>query len=113
MREEGALVARLTVPRSAVGLNRALWCDYRICTDNPKTKMGLPEVKLGQFLRYSKLARTRWIANAMDMMLTGKEIRPDKARKMGLVDMVVDAASLEEVAIKSAEDLANGTLKVK
>jgi enoyl-CoA hydratase/carnithine racemase len=30
----------------------------------------------------------------------GKEIRPDKARKMGLVDMVVDAASLEEVAIK-------------
>jgi hypothetical protein len=32
---------------------------------------------------------------------------------MGLVDMVVDAASLEEVAIKSAEDLANGTLKVK
>ena len=29
------------------GLEWALWCDYRICTDSPKTKLGLPEVKLG------------------------------------------------------------------
>lgn len=49
----------------------------------------------------------------MDMMLTGKDIRPDKARKMGLVDLVVAPASLQQVAIDSAVGLANGTLKVK
>ena len=30
------------------------------------------------------------VPNAFDMMLTGKNIRPDKAKKMGLVDQVVD-----------------------
>lgn len=47
------------------------------------------------------------------MMLTGKEIRPDKAKKMGLVDLVVAPASLEQVAIDSALDLASKTLKPK
>ena len=47
------------------------------------------------------------------MMLTGKEIRPAKAKKMGLVDLVVAPASLEKVAIDSAEQLANKTLKPK
>jgi enoyl-CoA hydratase/long-chain 3-hydroxyacyl-CoA dehydrogenase len=46
------------------------------------------------------------------MILTGKNIRPDKARKMGLVDLVVDPAALESVAITSARQLADGTLKV-
>lgn len=48
----------------------------------------------------------------LDMILTGKNIRPDKARKMGLVDLVVDPAALESVAITSARQLADGTLKV-
>ena len=30
------------------------------------------------------------IPNAFDMMLTGRNIKPDKAKKMGLVDAVVD-----------------------
>ena len=36
-------------------------------------------------------------ATALDMMLTGKNIKPDKAKKMGLVDLVVDPAALEAV----------------
>jgi len=47
---------------------------------------------------------------AMDMMLTGKDIRPDKAKKMGLVDLVVSSHSLEKVAIESARGLADGTI---
>jgi len=50
---------------------------------------------------------------ALDMMLTGKDIRPPKAKKMGLVDLVVAPQSLEKVAIDSALQLANGTLKPK
>ena len=49
----------------------------------------------------------------MDMMLTGKDIRPDKAKKMGLVDVVVAPQSVEAVAIQSAIDLASGKLKPK
>ena len=33
------------------------------------------------------------------MMLTGSSVRPDKAKKLGLVDLVVDPACLESVAI--------------
>jgi enoyl-CoA hydratase/long-chain 3-hydroxyacyl-CoA dehydrogenase len=53
------------------------------------------------------------LQNAMDMMLTGKDIRPHKAKQMGLVDLVVASASLEQVAIDSAAQLAAKTLKPK
>lgn len=98
------------------GLEWALWCDYRICTDSPKTKMGLPEVKLGLLPGFGgtqKLPQLVGVQGALDMMLTGKDIRPKKAKKMGLVDLVVAPASLEKVAIESALQMANGTLKPK
>jgi enoyl-CoA hydratase / long-chain 3-hydroxyacyl-CoA dehydrogenase len=59
------------------------------------------------------LHRTIGLQKAMDMMLTGKDIRPDQAKKMGLVDMIVAPQSLELVAIECANGLANGTLKKK
>lgn len=117
MRAKGIpLVAAIDGPALGGGLEWALWCDYRICTDSPKTKMGLPEVKLGLLPGFGgtqNLHPLVGLQNAMDMMLTGKEIRPDKARKMGLVDLVVAPQSLEAVAIQSAADLASGALKPK
>lgn len=53
------------------------------------------------------------LQNAMDMMLTGKDVRPEKAKKMGLVDLLSTPHSVEKDAIKSAVDLINGTLKPK
>lgn len=53
------------------------------------------------------------LQNAMDMMLTGKEIGPLKAKKMGLVDLVSASQSVEDDAIKSAVDLVNGKLEPK
>ncbi len=44
---------------------------------------------------------------------TGKNIRPDKAKKMGLADIIVDPAALEAVALDTAKALAAGSLKVK
>ena len=110
------LVAAIDGPALGGGLEWALWCDYRVCTDGPKTKLGLPEVKLGLLPGFGgtqNLHPVVGLQNAMDMMLTGKEIRPDKAKKMGLVDLVVAPAALESVAIRSAEQLAAGTLKPK
>jgi enoyl-CoA hydratase/long-chain 3-hydroxyacyl-CoA dehydrogenase len=110
------LVCAIDGPALGGGLEWALWCDYRICTDSSKTKLGLPEVKLGLLPGFGgtqNLPALVGLQNAMDMMLTGKDIRPDKAKKMGLVDLVVTPASLEQVAIDSALQLANGTLKAK
>jgi enoyl-CoA hydratase/long-chain 3-hydroxyacyl-CoA dehydrogenase len=110
------LVAAIDGPALGGGLEWALWCDYRICTDNAKTKLGLPEVKLGLLPGFGgtqNLPALVGLQNAMDMMLTGKEILPKKAKSMGLVDLVVAPQSLESVAIASAEQLADGSLKPK
>jgi enoyl-CoA hydratase / long-chain 3-hydroxyacyl-CoA dehydrogenase len=108
------LVAAIDGPALGGGLEWALWCDYRICSDSSKTKLGLPEVKLGLLPGFGgtqNLHPLVGLQNAMDMMLTGKEIRPDKAKKMGLVDLVVAPQSLQQVAIEQAEQLAAGKLK--
>ena len=47
------------------------------------------------------------------MILQGKEVRPDKAKKIGLVDLVVDPFALESTAIDHARQLADGSLKAK
>jgi enoyl-CoA hydratase/long-chain 3-hydroxyacyl-CoA dehydrogenase len=117
MKSKGVpLVCAINGPALGGGLEWALWCDYRICSDSSKTKLGLPEVKLGilpGFGGTQLLHRTVGLQKAMDMMLTGKDIRPDQAKKMGLVDMVVAPQSLENVAIECASGLANGTLQKK
>jgi len=108
------LVCAINGPALGGGLEWALWCDYRICTDSPKTKMGLPEVKLGLLPGFGgtqNLHKLVGLQKAMDMMLTGKDIRPKQAKQMGLVDLVVAPQSLEQVAIETAKNLANGTLK--
>lgn len=84
------------------GLEWAMYCDYRIATSSKKTVLGLPEVKLGLMPGMGgtyHLPKLVGYQTALDMILTGKNIRPDKAKKMGLVDLVVDPASLESVAI--------------
>lgn len=52
-------------------------------------------------------------SDACVLQCTGKNIRPDKAKKMGLADIVVDPAALEAVALDTAKALAAGTLKAK
>lgn len=107
------MVAAINGPALGGGLEWALWCDYRICTDSSATKLGLPEVKLGLLPGFGgtqNLPALVGVQGAMDMMLTGKDIRPAKAKKMGLVDLVVAPQSLESVSISTAEGLANGSI---
>ena len=96
------------------GLEWAMYCDYRIATTNKKTSLGLPEVKLGILPGMGgtyHLPKLVGYPTALDMMLTGKFIKPDKAKKMGLVDLVVDPAALESVAVQQALGLANGSVR--
>ena len=108
------MVCAINGPALGGGLEWALWCDYRICTDSPTTKLGLPEVKLGLLPGFGgtqNLFPLVGLQGAMDMMLTGKDIRAPKAKKMGLVDLVVAPASLDKVAVETALGLAEGTVK--
>merc|ERR1712146_150121 len=98
------------------GLEVALYSDYRIVTTNPKTILGLPEVKLGLLPGFGGTQNLRPIVGlqeALKMTLQGGNVRPDKAKKTGLADLVVDPSALESVAISSARQIADGTLKIK
>jgi 3-hydroxyacyl-CoA dehydrogenase/enoyl-CoA hydratase/3-hydroxybutyryl-CoA epimerase len=83
------------------GLELALACRHRVCVDDPKTTLGFPEVMLGIHPGFGgtvRAVRLLGVTVAMDMMLTGKNLRPDKARAVGLVDRVVPAAQLRSAA---------------
>ncbi len=85
------------------GLELAMACHERVCTDNSKTKLGLPEVQLGVLPGSGgtqRMPRLTGIATALDLMLTGKQLNARRAKKVGLVDEVVPVANLMVAAEK-------------
>jgi len=93
------------------GLEVALACRYRVATDHPKTVLALPEVQLGLLPGAGgtqRLPRTIGLQAALDMMLTGKNIRAKKAWHMGLVDELVHPAILLDTAMRRVRALARG-----
>jgi 3-hydroxyacyl-CoA dehydrogenase/enoyl-CoA hydratase/3-hydroxybutyryl-CoA epimerase len=83
------------------GLELALACRHRICADNPEVVLGLPEVMLGIHPGFGgtvRSVRLVGVTTAMDMMLTGKNLRAAKALTVGLVDKVVPADQLRNAA---------------
>src|SRR5438874_2768475 len=98
------------------GLGLALACTYRIASDDRRTQLGQPEVQLGLIPGAGgtqRLPQLIGIAQAMDLILTGKSVRALKARKLGLVDEVVPKAILLEVARRRARELAEGELRIE
>lgn len=88
------------------GLELALACDYRVATDAPKTKLGLPEVQLGVIPGMGgtqRLPRLIGVAAALDLVLSGRQIPSRKARSLGLVDEVCHPAVLERAALEMVE----------
>jgi 3-hydroxyacyl-CoA dehydrogenase/enoyl-CoA hydratase/3-hydroxybutyryl-CoA epimerase len=95
------------------GLETALACRYRIATDHPKTVLALPEVQLGIIPGAGgtqRLPRLVGLQRALDVILTGRNIRAKKAYQMGLVDELVHPAIVRDVAIDRARHLADGSL---
>ncbi|MBI4178296.1 enoyl-CoA hydratase/isomerase family protein [bacterium] len=74
------------------GLEVAMFCDYRIVSDNPKARLGLPEVSLGiipGFGGTQTLPRLVGFQAALDLILTGRQIDGRRAKKLGLADSCV------------------------
>jgi enoyl-CoA hydratase/long-chain 3-hydroxyacyl-CoA dehydrogenase len=96
------------------GLEVALACHWRLATDSPKTSLGLPEVMLGLLPGgggTQRLPRLVGLTAALDMLLTGKTIRAQKAKRMGLVDQVTIPFGLKDAAITACQRLISGELK--
>jgi len=97
------------------GLELALACQGRVCSDDPKTRLGLPEVRLGLLPGSGgtqRLPRLVGPLAALDIMLTGRELRPRQALNLGLVDEIVPASVLHRAALKRIEQLrADGVHK--
>jgi 3-hydroxyacyl-CoA dehydrogenase/enoyl-CoA hydratase/3-hydroxybutyryl-CoA epimerase len=87
------------------GLELAMSCTARVCSDSGKTALGLPEVQLGLLPGSGgtqRLPKLVGLQKALDMMLTGKQLRAKQALKAGLVDDVVPNSVLLNVAEQMA-----------
>ncbi|XP_078612366.1 trifunctional enzyme subunit alpha, mitochondrial-like isoform X1 [Branchiostoma floridae x Branchiostoma japonicum] len=106
------------------GLETALACQYRIAVNDKKTALSLPEVQLGLLPGAGgtqRLPRLIPLMEAMPMILTGKQAKGKKAKRLGLVDLLVEPLGpglkppevrtleyLEDVALDVARGLAAG-----
>jgi len=98
-------VAAIHGPALGGGLELALACHYRVCSDSPKTQLGLPEVQLGLLPGSGgtqRLPALIGIQQAMKMMLTGAPVRAKQAKKYGIVDDIVPQSVLLDIAIEMA-----------
>lgn len=79
------------------GLELALACHYRVVLDDPKVRLGLPEVTLGLLPGgggTQRLPRLIGLETAADLILTGRRIDAQEALKLGLVDRLAGSAEL-------------------
>ncbi len=78
-----------------------LACHYRVASENPKTRLGLPEIKVGLFPGgggTQRLPRIMQTQDALQMLMKGEAVDLAKAKASKLVDAVVPAADLIKAA---------------
>lgn len=81
------------------GLELALACRYRIVIEDPKTVLGLPEVKLGIHPGWGgtvRLPRLIGPIKAMDLILTGRVLKAKQAYRMGIADACIPKRSVKD-----------------
>ena len=97
------------------GLELALCCDYRLATENPKTKIGLPEVNLGVLPGFGgtqRLKQLTGLSKALELILGGKILNGQKAQKLGVVDVCVPQGYLEFKEKSFCEQVLNESEKI-
>ncbi len=93
------------------GLELALACRFRVCSDHPKTRLGVPEVQLGVLPGWggtTRLPRLVGLQAALDLMLKGTPVTPSKAKRIGLVSQVLPHEEFRE----RSDDFALQTLSM-
>jgi len=83
------------------GYETCLACHHRIVADDDRIKVGLPEAKVGLLPGAGgtqRLPRLIGIREALPLLLEGREMRPQQALKLGMVDQVVPRDNLLSAA---------------
>ncbi|MGA3339803.1 MAG: 3-hydroxyacyl-CoA dehydrogenase NAD-binding domain-containing protein [Methylocella sp.] len=86
----------------------ALACHYRVIADDDKTRVGLPEIKVGLFPGAGgtqRVARLMQTGDALQMLFKGEQIRPKAAKAMNLVHEIAPAG---EIVAKAKAWIAAG-----
>jgi 3-hydroxyacyl-CoA dehydrogenase / enoyl-CoA hydratase / 3-hydroxybutyryl-CoA epimerase len=94
------------------GFELCLACHYRVAAHNPKTRLGLPEIKIGLFPGAggtTRISRMLQPADALQFLLKGDQLRVERAKAMKLVDAVVPQGEL----VKAAKDWIKAGGKAK
>jgi 3-hydroxyacyl-CoA dehydrogenase/enoyl-CoA hydratase/3-hydroxybutyryl-CoA epimerase len=89
------------------GFELTLACHYRVAAENPKTRLGLPEIKVGLFPGAGGTQRVPRIVqpqDAMNLLLKGEQLTLERAKALKLIDAIVPAAEL----IKAAKEWIKG-----
>jgi 3-hydroxyacyl-CoA dehydrogenase/enoyl-CoA hydratase/3-hydroxybutyryl-CoA epimerase len=108
-------LAQLKIPTIAAihgasaggGYEVTLACDYRIASDDPATRIGLPETTLGLIPAWggcTRLPRLIGVEKAAEVITKGKLYSAEEAGKLGLVDGVASRDKLLELARKKLGD---------
>ena len=104
------------------GCELVLACDYRILLNSERTKIGLPEIKLGilpGFGGSQRLPRLIGLPAALDIILQGRVVSAEKAKKIGLADELVDCLEIspydarELLKARAVEIAKGGNLPVR
>ena len=83
------------------GLELCLACHYRVAANNPKAKLGQPEVLVGLLPGAGgtqRLPRMIGLEAALPLLVQGTHLSPEKAAELGIVDQLVDAGQEVDVA---------------
>lgn len=94
------------------GLEMALACTFRLATAN--ARMGLPEIKLGLIPGYGgtqRLPRLIGEGRALEMIMTGRTVNADEAKRIGLVTRIVMGDAME-AALAFASEITGYSLPV-
>jgi 3-hydroxyacyl-CoA dehydrogenase/enoyl-CoA hydratase/3-hydroxybutyryl-CoA epimerase len=89
------------------GYEVTLACDYRFASDDPATRIGLPETTLGLIPAWGGCTRLPWLIGvepAAEVIGKGKLYSAQEALKLGLVDGVVSRDQLLDRARKKLRD---------
>jgi 2-(1,2-epoxy-1,2-dihydrophenyl)acetyl-CoA isomerase len=103
------VIAAINGPAAGGGMNLALACDIRICSDTAKFAESFS--KIGLFPDYGGtyfLPRIVGPTGASDLFHTAQMLSADDALKMGLVSRVIPQAEFEAETKKLAESIAAG-----
>ena len=98
------VVAAMAGTALGTGFELALACHHRILLDDPKVRVGMPEVNLGLMPSGGSLTRVMWllgIEKAFKVLTSGRHYLPQEALKVGIID---DLANSKKELIEKAKD---------